>query len=187
MTNNMAEEVYDHSSHDGLKEGITGFASVTKGDVPSSSNPTYGQTEAISAINVTNVSTVDVSNDSPNTPESSNVPTGNDESAIPHTSTAGLHSTNPSYANKLSPASLTKANLRKLESNVSNDADCNIWLPLALVHEFSSLKGVDSVLRNGLWMIRGITIFLNKWSPTMSLQLEELCRVLTFWVKFHDV
>nr|GFC14182.1 hypothetical protein [Tanacetum cinerariifolium] len=101
----LTKEVYDHGSHDGLKEGITRFPSVTKGDVPSSSNPTYGQTEGIAAINATNVSTVDVSNDSLNTSESINVPTGNDESAIPHTSTAGPHFTNSSYANKLSPTS----------------------------------------------------------------------------------
>ncbi|GKA99599.1 putative reverse transcriptase domain-containing protein [Tanacetum coccineum] len=40
-----------------------------------------------------------------------------------------------SYANKLSPTSLTKANLQKLEANVSNDADYDVWLPLASVHE----------------------------------------------------
>ncbi|GKG14234.1 hypothetical protein Tco_0353834, partial [Tanacetum coccineum] len=40
-----------------------------------------------------------------------------------------------SYANKLSPKSLTKANLRKLEANVPNVVDYDIWLPLASFHE----------------------------------------------------
>ncbi|GJV12657.1 hypothetical protein Tco_1354198 [Tanacetum coccineum] len=40
-----------------------------------------------------------------------------------------------SYANKLSPMSFTKANLWKIESNVPNDVDYDVWLPLALVHE----------------------------------------------------
>ncbi|GJS00776.1 zinc knuckle CX2CX4HX4C containing protein [Tanacetum coccineum] len=47
-------------------------------------------------------------------------------------------------------------------------------------------EGVDLVLRDGLWMIRGILIFLNKWSPSLSLLKEELSRV-SVWVKFHDV
>nr|GEU48809.1 hypothetical protein [Tanacetum cinerariifolium] len=41
-----------------------------------------------------------------------------------------------SYAKKLSPTSLTKANLRKLEANVPNDADYGVWLPLASIHEY---------------------------------------------------
>nr|GEZ16808.1 hypothetical protein [Tanacetum cinerariifolium] len=39
-----------------------------------------------------------------------------------------------SYANKLSSTSLTKANLRKLDANVQNGADYDVWLPLDLVH-----------------------------------------------------
>ncbi|GJW73980.1 hypothetical protein Tco_0133350, partial [Tanacetum coccineum] len=69
-----------------------------------------------------------------------------------------------SYASKLK----TKANLRKLEVHVPNDADYEVWLPLTSVHEkvtmakgffffkFSSIEGVDLVLRD-------------------------------VWVKFHDV
>nr|GEW48326.1 hypothetical protein [Tanacetum cinerariifolium] len=40
-----------------------------------------------------------------------------------------------SYATKLSPTSLTKANLRKLEANVPNDVYYDVWLHIALVHE----------------------------------------------------
>ncbi|GKD47904.1 primary amine oxidase-like protein [Tanacetum coccineum] len=56
-----------------------------------------------------------------------------------------------SYAIKLSPTSLTKDNLRKLDAIVSNDADYDVWLPLDSVHEFSSTEGIDSVLRD-VWV-----------------------------------
>ncbi|GKA96171.1 retrotransposon protein, putative, ty1-copia subclass [Tanacetum coccineum] len=79
-----------------------------------------------------------------------------------------------SYATKLSPTSSIMANLRKLEASVPKVADYYVWLPLALVHEFSSKEGVDFVLQDGPWMIRGIPIFLNKWSPSVSLLKEEL-------------
>ncbi|GJV50422.1 nucleic acid-binding, OB-fold protein [Tanacetum coccineum] len=52
--------------------------------------------------------------------------------------------------------------------------------------KFSSTEGVDSVLRDGPWMIRGVPLFLNKWSPSVSLLKEELSCV-PVWVKFHDV
>ncbi|GKB53765.1 hypothetical protein Tco_0904518 [Tanacetum coccineum] len=40
-----------------------------------------------------------------------------------------------SCATKLSPTSLAKANLRKLDASVPKDDDCDVWLPLAWVHE----------------------------------------------------
>ncbi|GJS94983.1 putative ribonuclease H-like domain-containing protein [Tanacetum coccineum] len=91
-----------------------------------------------------------------------------------------------SYATKLRPTSSTKANLHKIEANIPQDADYDFWLPLASVHEFSSNEGVDSVLRDGPWMIHGIPVFFNKWSPSVSLLKEELSHV-PVWVKFHDV
>ncbi|GJX05986.1 putative ribonuclease H-like domain-containing protein [Tanacetum coccineum] len=108
-----------------------------------------------------------------------------------------------SYATKLKPTSSTKANLRKLEANVPNDADYEVRLTLASVHEVNDRmknslnayfigkrlafpEGVDSVLRDGPWMIREIPLFLNKWSPFVSLLKEELSRV-PILVKFHDV
>ncbi|GJS29400.1 RNA-directed DNA polymerase, eukaryota [Tanacetum coccineum] len=48
-----------------------------------------------------------------------------------------MNEVSPSYAHKLSPTSLTKANLWKLDADVPNDADYDIWLPLASVHEVS--------------------------------------------------
>nr|GEV66314.1 hypothetical protein [Tanacetum cinerariifolium] len=86
-----------------------------------------------------------------------------------------------SYATKLSPTYFTKANLHKHEANVPQDVDCDIWLHAASVH-----KGVNSVLIDGPWMIRGIPIFLNKWSTSVSLLKEHLSRI-PVWVKFHDV
>ncbi|GJZ42660.1 zinc knuckle CX2CX4HX4C containing protein [Tanacetum coccineum] len=50
----------------------------------------------------------------------------------------------------------------------------------------ASVEGVEYVLRNGPSMIHGIPIFLNKWSPSVSLLKEELCHVLV-WVKFFDL
>ncbi|GKA52533.1 zinc knuckle CX2CX4HX4C containing protein [Tanacetum coccineum] len=86
-----------------------------------------------------------------------------------------------SYAHKLSPSSFTKANLRKLDANVPNEADYDVWLPLVSVHEL-----VDSMLRDGPRMIHRVSIFFNKWSPSVSLLKKELSRVPD-WVKFHDV
>ncbi|GJY25660.1 retrotransposon protein, putative, ty3-gypsy subclass [Tanacetum coccineum] len=46
-----------------------------------------------------------------------------------------MNEVSSSYAHKLSPTSSTKANLRKHDADVPNDADYDIWLPLASVHE----------------------------------------------------
>ncbi|GKC72147.1 hypothetical protein Tco_1118030, partial [Tanacetum coccineum] len=40
-----------------------------------------------------------------------------------------------SYIDKLNPTSSTNANLRKLDANMPNDVDFDIWLPLASFHE----------------------------------------------------
>nr|GFC77210.1 hypothetical protein [Tanacetum cinerariifolium] len=47
--------------------------------------------------------------------------------------------------NKLSPTYLGKANLRKLDANVPNDVDFEIWLTLASVHE------VNDRMQNSLY------------------------------------
>ncbi|GKE51543.1 hypothetical protein Tco_1486699, partial [Tanacetum coccineum] len=46
-----------------------------------------------------------------------------------------MNEVSSSYAHKLSPTSSTKVNLRKHDADVPNDADYDIWLPLASVHE----------------------------------------------------
>ncbi|GJY14694.1 hypothetical protein Tco_0385116, partial [Tanacetum coccineum] len=48
----------------------------------------------------------------------------------------GMKEAPTSYANKLSPT--IKANFRKLDANVPNDADFDIWLPLASVSEVNN-------------------------------------------------
>ncbi|GJS34802.1 hypothetical protein Tco_0533184, partial [Tanacetum coccineum] len=40
-----------------------------------------------------------------------------------------------SYADKLIPMSMTKVNLRELDANMPQDADFDIWVPLASVNE----------------------------------------------------
>ncbi|GKA80727.1 hypothetical protein Tco_0787419 [Tanacetum coccineum] len=101
--------------NDGMNEGNVGKAL-----------PRNDQT-SIPTVNMRSISYINVVNSKPTCPvkigdeQVSNEPVMNEVPA--------------SYANKLSPASLTKANLRKLDANVPNDADYNVWLPLALVHE----------------------------------------------------
>ncbi|GJS14151.1 hypothetical protein Tco_0408623 [Tanacetum coccineum] len=50
-----------------------------------------------------------------------------------------------SYTYKLNPASLTKANFRKLKANLPNYADYDVWLPLTSVHE------VNDRMKNSLY------------------------------------
>ncbi|GJY55815.1 hypothetical protein Tco_0454930 [Tanacetum coccineum] len=110
--NHSSVEVSVHGIHNGLKEGTVGHASVTSGDVPSSSNVTVGQTKDTTiAIYVTSKDVSNVGHE----PIMNKFPS--------------------SYATKLSPTSLTKANLRKHEVNVPYDADYDVLLHLALVHE----------------------------------------------------
>ncbi|GJW80065.1 RNA-directed DNA polymerase, eukaryota, reverse transcriptase zinc-binding domain protein [Tanacetum coccineum] len=105
-----------------------------------------------------------------------------------------------SYADKLSHTSVTEVNLRKsmlmLAFPVVEWFVRNNWKKYGLekvtlvkgffFFNFSSIEGVDLVFRDGSWMIRGILIFLNKWSPSASLLKKELSRV-PVWVKFHDI
>nr|GEV59963.1 retrovirus-related Pol polyprotein from transposon TNT 1-94 [Tanacetum cinerariifolium] len=72
-TNVIDQEVSDHGFNDALKEGMLRQASMTNGDVPSSSNSIVGQTEGTTTIIVTNSD--DVSIVSPNPSGSSNVQT----------------------------------------------------------------------------------------------------------------
>nr|GEU68367.1 hypothetical protein [Tanacetum cinerariifolium] len=97
-----------------------------------------------------------VSSDTPNATSD----LGNNSNHIEVGHESAMKKTPTSYVNKLSHISLTKANLCKL------DASCQMM--------------------DGPWMIRGALIFLNNWSPSVSLLKEELSRV-PVWVKFHDV
>ncbi|GJR65711.1 zinc knuckle CX2CX4HX4C containing protein [Tanacetum coccineum] len=105
-----------------------------------------------------------------------------------------------------------KVNFRALESSVPEDAEFYVGIPIASVEEINNrLKNTlygyffgkrlafpvvelyirnawsaDNVLQRGYWMIRGTPIFLNKWSPSVSLTKEELSKV-PVWVKMHDI
>ncbi|GJZ92591.1 proteasome subunit alpha type-5 [Tanacetum coccineum] len=57
-----------------------------------------------------------------------------------------------------------------------------------MAHSMASKRlaeGLDSVLRDGPWMIHGVYIIQNKWSPSVSLLKEDLSSDPA-WVKFHD-
>ncbi|GKA30433.1 hypothetical protein Tco_0716738 [Tanacetum coccineum] len=55
----------------------------------------------------------------------------------------GIKEAPTSYTTKLRPTSLSKTNLWKLDPNVPNDADFDIWLPLASVHELCVVPNLD--------------------------------------------
>nr|GEY29165.1 hypothetical protein [Tanacetum cinerariifolium] len=50
----------------------------------------------------------------------------------------------------------------------------------------ASNEGVDQVLEHGPWMIRNIPLFLNKWSPSLTLKKDEVVKV-PVWLKMHKV
>ncbi|GJR31826.1 hypothetical protein Tco_1108058 [Tanacetum coccineum] len=52
--------------------------------------------------------------------------------------------------------------------------------------KLASKSGMDQVLEKGPWMIRKSPIFLNKWSPSVSLKKGEVTKV-PVWVKLYNV
>ncbi|GJW88534.1 hypothetical protein Tco_0163874 [Tanacetum coccineum] len=56
---------------------------------------------------------------------------------------SGMKDALSSYVNKLNHTSLTKANLRELDATVPNDADYDVWLPVASVHKGQSGHGCN--------------------------------------------
>nr|GEW38314.1 hypothetical protein [Tanacetum cinerariifolium] len=86
------------------------------------------------------------------------------------------------------------------KKNNNNKSNTKVLIGSCSEYEFPSLSvgvskvhnqdgGVhegNNVLRDGPWMIRGVPIFLHKWSPSVSLLEEELSCV-PVWVKFHNV
>ncbi|GJT01425.1 zinc knuckle CX2CX4HX4C containing protein [Tanacetum coccineum] len=52
--------------------------------------------------------------------------------------------------------------------------------------QFTSLKGLAQVLKQGPWLIRNIPLMLTKWSPNMSLSKDKVTKV-PVWVKLHKV
>ncbi|GKD50136.1 hypothetical protein Tco_1279112, partial [Tanacetum coccineum] len=100
-----------------------------------------------------------------------------------------------SYANKLSPMSLTKANLWKLDAIMPNDVNYDVWLPLASVHEVNdrienSLYGyfIGKMLAFPVveWFVHYNWEKYGLCNFGESLLKEDLSRV-PLWRKFHDV
>ncbi|GJY48292.1 reverse transcriptase domain-containing protein [Tanacetum coccineum] len=56
----------------------------------------------------------------------------------------------------------------------------------SFVNMFTSSAGVEQVLQQGPWMIRGTPIILNKWTQNLSLSKDGVTKV-PFWVKIHKV
>ena len=52
--------------------------------------------------------------------------------------------------------------------------------------KFATKEGVDCVLERGPWLIRNSPIILNKWTPTLSLNRNEVNKV-PVWIKMHKV
>ncbi|GJS13118.1 putative RNA-directed DNA polymerase [Tanacetum coccineum] len=59
------------------------------------------------------------------------------------------------------------------------------WLNL-FSFQFSSMKGLDAMLENGLWFIRNNPLILKKWNPDVNLLKEDVGNV-PVWVKLHGV
>ncbi|GJZ08935.1 putative ribonuclease H-like domain-containing protein [Tanacetum coccineum] len=88
-----------------------------------------------------------------------------------------------SHSTKLRPTSSIITNLHKLEANVPNDADYDVWLPLDSVHEVND--GMKKLY--GYFIGKRLSFPVVEWfSPPASLLKEDLSHVLV-WVKFHDV
>ncbi|XP_022014978.1 uncharacterized protein LOC110914498 [Helianthus annuus] len=52
--------------------------------------------------------------------------------------------------------------------------------------KFDSKEGMMKVLEGGPWLIRKIPLFLNVWSPSVSLK-KECIKSVPIWVKLHNV
>ncbi|GJW17375.1 probable protein S-acyltransferase 23 [Tanacetum coccineum] len=77
---------------------------------------------------------------------------------------------NPSsYASILSPTSLSKKNLWKLEANVPKDADYDVWLPLASVHE------VNDRLKNSLYGWIKLDVYENCTPMMLDSFTNSMC------------
>nr|GEV76727.1 retrovirus-related Pol polyprotein from transposon 17.6 [Tanacetum cinerariifolium] len=52
--------------------------------------------------------------------------------------------------------------------------------------QFDTREGIESVLENGLWLIRRVPLILNEWTPNTILKKDEIKHV-PIWVKMHHV
>ncbi|GKA12268.1 beta-caryophyllene synthase [Tanacetum coccineum] len=52
--------------------------------------------------------------------------------------------------------------------------------------QFSSMDGLNAMLKNGPWFIRNHPLILKKWNPDVDLLKEDVVNV-PIWVKLHGV
>ncbi|GJU46669.1 proteasome subunit alpha type-5 [Tanacetum coccineum] len=52
--------------------------------------------------------------------------------------------------------------------------------------QFSSMDGLNAMLKNGSWFIRNHPLILKKWNPDVNLLKEDVSNV-SVWVKLHSV
>nr|GEV40938.1 hypothetical protein [Tanacetum cinerariifolium] len=163
------EDGMSGSSVDSGFPSLSQVFGTTHGGLIEGNTVIVGSAGQVAKVNV-------VSNDAPNATSD----LGNDSIPIEVGHESAMKKTHTSYANKLSPMSLTNANLCKL------DASCQMMLIMMFGYLWLRFMRDDQWMIRGPWMIRGVPIFLNKWSPSVSLLKEDLSRV-PVRVKFHDV
>ncbi|GJZ48198.1 zinc knuckle CX2CX4HX4C containing protein, partial [Tanacetum coccineum] len=113
--------------------------------------------------------------------------TPNDIKEMPTDNRSGVNA-GPNFTTPIQNGSAIKNGGEKVGNDHANESPSSYTSKLIPTSstKFASIEGVESVLRNGPWMIHGVPIFLNKWSPSVSLLKEELSHV-PLWVMFHDV
>ncbi|XP_021991415.1 uncharacterized protein LOC110888183 [Helianthus annuus] len=107
-----------------------------------------------------------------------------------------------SYAEKVqSTRKKREVNFRLLEPKETRD-DADIVIPKEVVQQvqdkfdnvlygffffkFDSKEGLTKVLEGGPWLIRKVPLFLNIWSPKVTLKKDSI-KTVPIWVKLHNV
>ncbi|GJS42106.1 hypothetical protein Tco_0567149 [Tanacetum coccineum] len=99
----------------------------------------------------------------------------------------GVTNTRKSFVNVVnSDKPPSKVNFRTLFNTEQVDMDSDFVLPIDTIKVFASSAGVEQVLQQGPWMIRGTPIILNKWTQNLSLSKDGVTKV-PVRVKMHKV
>ncbi|GKD42139.1 zinc finger, CCHC-type containing protein, partial [Tanacetum coccineum] len=145
--------------------------------------------------------------DTQNSLEDTTVPEFFPTLTTPVTSKAGNAPGKSSYANITGKPSAKKVNVRTLFTPRGNGIDVVVSVDsIRGIHggkyglvcsmfssstglfsfQFSSMDGLDSMLKNGPWFIQNNTLILKKWHPDENLLKEDVSTV-PVWVKRHGV
>ncbi|GJV86621.1 putative reverse transcriptase domain-containing protein [Tanacetum coccineum] len=73
--------------------------------------------------------------------------------------------------------------IRAIDERFANTA-YGFFLGKRVAYPFSSMDGLDSMLKNGPWFIRNNPLILKKWNPYVNLMKEYVGNV-PVWVKLH--